>query len=641
MSKGIPILRLRLGAAVCALVLAITGLAAASPLAKAAVPGSPGEILYNKRTERGDFIYRLDPAAPGDGTGTAITPGSDGQLSPDGRHITYSSGGLMVADFGNGGVENSRLLVLGGQMPTWSPDGAFIAYVTASRNIAIIDIGGTNQRQLTASGSDVYPSWSPLGDRIAFTSTRSGGGQLFVVSAGGGPERLLADNAGASDWSPDGQRIAVTNNVNLAVLDAGTGAASTTVSALSLGLSSVNGPSWAPDGARIAFQGCCADFGQIYTVSAAGGGLTQLTKDSQDDGSVGSRFIANSSPHWVARPLVANAGDTHYLARAASVMLDGSTSIGVGALIFTWQFAPATDCPPGTPLRGTPMTGVTVSVVALCGLNVTLTVRDATGRSATDTTAIVVSDRSFTPISVKHDQQSATVKKPDPRTPTGFTYFAQPGVAGLNVNACSTTPGRSFLCPYLEFPYGPSNTRLNQGYTLARVNNPGGPFHDFSYVSTATLSVSRLALLNITLLPKGRAPKGAKVNFYNRNRAVGNDVDGFLTATSWHEGEGAPGRLGTGHTDALRAFLADGNDPNVALEQLFGPTQTAASDLADEKLTSIECGMNYATADPLPVIWVGPLQLWDPSSKQWLTSQSTVPGPGSDFVDCPQWDPDS
>jgi hypothetical protein len=331
----------------------------------------------------------------------------------------------------------------------------------------------------------------------------------------------------------------------------------------------------------------------------------------------------------MTKRIVAKAGGPYPVQRAGSVTLDGSGSVGQN-LTYSWSFAPGGDCPAGTQLGSGSMSGAKVTVVALCGLTATLTVRDTSGNSDTATASVVVSDRPFAATSVSHAQQSWTAKQLDRRTPTDFIYAGGPGTTGLNVNACTTATESSYLCPYLKWPYGATNTRLNKGYTLATVNNPGGPFHGFSYVNAATLSVQRRALFNTTLLPTGPKPKGAKTNFYNQNKGAGLDVDGFLAAIGQHEGEGAMGQPGSGHTGAIRQFLAadPSHDPDLALEAVFGPTQTAARDRADAVLTRIECDMANATGDPLPVIW-GPraLVLWDPAAKGWVAGQYTVPGP--------------
>ncbi len=67
-------------------------------------------------------------------------------------------------------------------------------------------------QQLTTEGDNSAPLWSPTGDRIAFSSNRSGAFNLYVVRADGRapPERLSRSPHWqyGSSWSPDGKLLA-------------------------------------------------------------------------------------------------------------------------------------------------------------------------------------------------------------------------------------------------------------------------------------------------------------------------------------------------------------------------------------------------------------------------------------------------
>ena len=91
--------------------------------------------------------------------------------------------------------------------PRWSPDGLSIAYYSqqgGKRDVWVTPVSGGAARQITKGDADnYYPSWSPDGREIVFQ--RSGVG-LYVVPAGGGPERQLTPEPEDffPDWSPDG-----------------------------------------------------------------------------------------------------------------------------------------------------------------------------------------------------------------------------------------------------------------------------------------------------------------------------------------------------------------------------------------------------------------------------------------------------
>ncbi|HVA95855.1 MAG TPA: S9 family peptidase [Candidatus Dormibacteraeota bacterium] len=110
--------------------------------------------------------------------------------------------------------------------PQISPDGRFVAYTTGiaemetnriARDIWIVSTTpGSQPRQLTETGYDSRPQWSPDGKKIAFLSSRDGMPQVYVMSwRGGNPAKLTSLSTGADNekWSPDGRSIAFTSRV--------------------------------------------------------------------------------------------------------------------------------------------------------------------------------------------------------------------------------------------------------------------------------------------------------------------------------------------------------------------------------------------------------------------------------------------
>jgi len=106
-----------------------------------------------------------------------------------------------------------------------SPDGRYVAYSVTQTNWDENDfvsqiwiaVTATGERyQLTnAKKSSTGPLWSPDSRRLAFTSDRDGKRQIYLISpAGGEAQQLTAEEngIGAMAWSPDGTSIAFTSS---------------------------------------------------------------------------------------------------------------------------------------------------------------------------------------------------------------------------------------------------------------------------------------------------------------------------------------------------------------------------------------------------------------------------------------------
>lgn len=110
--------------------------------------------------------------------------------------------------------------------PQISPDGRAVVYTVGAtdldtnriaHNIWIVSTApGSQPRQLTQTGHDTRPQWSPDGKTIAFLSGREGAPEVYVMPAQGGAEKKITSLSTGADnekWSPDGRSIAFTSSV--------------------------------------------------------------------------------------------------------------------------------------------------------------------------------------------------------------------------------------------------------------------------------------------------------------------------------------------------------------------------------------------------------------------------------------------
>jgi Tol biopolymer transport system component len=195
------------------------------------------QVVFTRDLD-GSGIYVINA----DGTGErrlSPVPGMDAtpDWSPDGRKIIYTR--LLsapapgappplteIAVMNANGSDNH--VILGPTRfsiePRWSVRGqiVFASLMHGSRlQVYRMNADGTHLVQLTFTGINSDPRWSPDGTRISFGSDRQGGGKvnLFIMDANGRDVRPLTRfgppaEAGDSDWSPDGAKIAFEYDLN-------------------------------------------------------------------------------------------------------------------------------------------------------------------------------------------------------------------------------------------------------------------------------------------------------------------------------------------------------------------------------------------------------------------------------------------
>ena len=165
-----------------------------------------------------------------------------------------------------------------------------IAFMSNDRDgswhIYRIEASGLNRTCLVDTpGQDLYPALSPDGARVAFVSDCDGSSQLYVTRFGETQRIRLTDMPGRKAdpaWSPDGQRLAF-------AADSGGSSQIYVIGADGGGLVNLTHnteayaghPSWSPDGARLVFDGLPRngpDY-DIYMMNADGTDVRDVTND--------------------------------------------------------------------------------------------------------------------------------------------------------------------------------------------------------------------------------------------------------------------------------------------------------------------------------------------------------------------------
>ena len=240
----------------------------------------------------------FEPAWSPDGTRIAFTRTPDGWNSCD----------IYIARADGSGVERLTTPLRQpwcANTPAWSPDGTKIAFAAGpagcayspqcnGQDIYLVDADGANEKRLFSFANIlIRPTWSPDGANIAFEcsyfATGPGPDGLVGIcagdTAGSSVRRLVACCPEAPVWSPDGYEIAFQEGdhpggaIGLMNSD---GTNVRNLVATTSSDSSYGEPAWSPDGTRLvftlgSFSGGVDVSTDLYVMNRNGTGLQRLT----------------------------------------------------------------------------------------------------------------------------------------------------------------------------------------------------------------------------------------------------------------------------------------------------------------------------------------------------------------------------
>jgi len=173
------------------------------------------QIAYHRIKDEGIYVANIDGGNP-----RRIVGGETCcvQWAPDSKRVTFLQGKLkagdtkiMLANADGTGIAE----ITTGFNPTWSPDGARLAYAGCQPNstqcgLFVLDLKTKAATMLTRDNGG-NPQWSPRGDRIVYHADDGKGHiNVFVANSdGSGVKQLTAgkSNDGQPTWSLDGNFI--------------------------------------------------------------------------------------------------------------------------------------------------------------------------------------------------------------------------------------------------------------------------------------------------------------------------------------------------------------------------------------------------------------------------------------------------
>lgn len=254
--------------------------------------------LYVGNPKTGAFRRIMPVALSSSSIATGFGGSSGGGAGKVAHELTWSpaSLGRFVYTASSGANDYDLYTMSGGTLArgpgadgaaAWSPDGEYIAFTSARTGqgdlylVHVPSVGAPPKRLTrTATSSELFAVWAPDSRRLVFVGKGQKGDHLWLMPSLTGTPVPLTDWSGTQtgpSFSPDGQKIAfyankdVEDRFDLYVVEARQGA--TPVRVATDVVVDHSGPEWTPDGQRLVFV--CNDdeaYDPLCVAKASGGG---------------------------------------------------------------------------------------------------------------------------------------------------------------------------------------------------------------------------------------------------------------------------------------------------------------------------------------------------------------------------------